>query len=319
MEPRPNRRQAVVKGVTGLPHRPGWEPIAAAADKLAARSDRDARQRFENGALDLVTSTTQALKRSGIRRFARELAAETCDRCGRPGERVNSGEAGTPGTRCARCRGLDDRIVPRQWTLPKRAIPVTDAGAEEHYSRPLTEYWGKGGLEELMNAHHEPGWFGSGACDGTKGGWNHLLRALVAAWLHPDAGGGAERLRITDLKEKFGALSILAGPLNEVRAGSLNLATEMSTLVCNDCGAPGTWRKSRPGFHSMGTTCDRCMDRMAAHAATPMDHLRRMLIEQQIHTGSPQGIEDSLARLIKKSGFGLEVYASDARQQRCKH
>ena len=148
----------MVKGVCGLPRRPGWEAISAAADRAANDTDRRARNKFESGALDFKTSIAVDLEIGGIRLFAGKLADETCDRCGRPGEQVTSGEAAVAGTRCVRCRGLDDRVVPRpEWTLPERAVPVIDAATEKRYSRPITEYWNKGRLEALMNAHHEPG------------------------------------------------------------------------------------------------------------------------------------------------------------------
>ena len=170
-----------------------------------------------------------------------------------------------------------------------------------------------------MNAHHEPGYHGSAACSGTKGGWNHLLRALVAAWLHPDAGDGAGRLLITDVKEKWGALTIYAGPLNDVRAGSLRLATAMSTLVCEECGAPGELRTRRPPCHGVATACDDCAARLWADAATPLGYIRRILFEQQVHTGSPLAIEDSLREASTDTEGCVGIYATDARQRRCKH
>lgn len=308
-----------MKSVSGLPRRPGWTPVADTADALAEQCDLAARHGDPKRPVDLRASIALDLERSGIRRLARELAGETCDRCGRPGERIAAGEGEGPATRCVRCRGIDDRVAPRGWKLPRRAAPADRDSESGRHGLPLHEYWGPGGLEALMNAHHEAGDFGGSACSGTEGGWNHLLRALVAAWLHEDAGGGAGGLRITDLKEKYGALAVLAGPLNEVRAGSLKLAVRMSTRVCERCGAPGTWRRHRPALAGMGTSCGRCEKRLAADAAAPMGQVRRVVFDQQVHTGSPPCIDKAIADGIEESGLGLRAYLRDERRRRAKH
>ena len=320
MEPRGTRGQPVVKGVCGLPRRPGWEAISAAADRTANDTDWRARHKFESGALDFRTSIAVDLEIGGMRLFAGKLADETCDRCGRPGEQVTSGEAAVAGTRCVRCRGLDDRVVPRtEWTLPERAVPVIDPATEKRYSRPITEYWNKGRLEALMNAHHEPGDSDGSAICGTNGGWNHVLRALLAAWIDPDAGQGAGRLRIDDLKQKWGSLSIMAGPLNEVRWGAQKLAIEMSTRICEQCGAPGTRRNPGVALWGIGTTCDRCEAQRAADAALPLGAIRRILFDRQRHTGSPLSIEDAIAESIEESGLTLETYVVNEKKRRCRH
>ena len=319
MEPRRDRRQPLVKGVAGLPRRPGWNAISDAADSLARRCDLAARRGDPARPLDLRTSVAVDLERGGIARYARELAAQTCDGCGRPGEQLTERDERGPATRCARCRGIDDRVAPRAWKLPRRAQAPDGREEGGGHGRPLQRYWGPGGLEALMNAHHEAGDTGGSACSGTEGGWNHLLRALVAAWLHEDAGGGAHLLRVTDVKEKYGGLSVLAGPLNTGRAGSLRLAVEMSTRVCDRCGAPGRWREQRPGLAGTGTTCAGCTAEMAADAASPLGHLRRMLFDRQVHTGSPACIETSLTEGIEESGLGLSTYLRDERRRRAKH
>ena len=89
----------------------------------------------------------------------------------------------------------------------------------------------------------------------TGNGWYHLIDGLCALLQRETDRGGASQIIATQVKAKFGTLSFYVREADERQAAMIALARELSSRICDQCGAPGQlrtskWRSTRCDAHS---------------------------------------------------------------------
>ena len=70
-------------------------------------------------------------------------------------------------------------------------------------------------------------------------GWFHLIDALCARLQWDTDHEDGPQAVATQVKEKFGTLRFRVRGATERQHGMLDLATELSGRICDQCGAPG--------------------------------------------------------------------------------
>ena len=200
----------------------------------------------------------------GVACAANALSAEVCDQCSRPGDpvRLAADVDGLPVTRCPRCRGPADEVLPRPpWRRdrdPEREAVDADATWRSHRAYPVVEdVVGDDALAAFMEARdpaEHRGWprtivgtdHGLPAWTVGHAGWNRLIRAAFTVLLPMQCAGQARPLRITQVKESGGQLVIHGRGLDDpFRLGVLDLLARYSERVCIRCGEPGKLRNVR--------------------------------------------------------------------------
>lgn len=78
----------------------------------------------------------------------------------------------------------------------------------------------------------------------TGNGWYHLIDGLCAQLQRETDQEGMPQVIATQVKEKFGTLRFHTREANERQSAMIALATELSSRICNQCGAPGQLRTS---------------------------------------------------------------------------
>ena len=86
----------------------------------------------------------------------------------------------------------------------------------------------------------------------TGNGWYHLIDGLCAQLQRETDQDGAPQIIATQVKEKFGTLRFHTREANERQSAMIDLASELSSRICDQCGAPGQLRTS--GWHA--TRCE---------------------------------------------------------------
>ena len=86
----------------------------------------------------------------------------------------------------------------------------------------------------------------------TGNGWYHLIDGLCAQLQRETDQDGAPQIIATQVKEKFGTLRFHTREANERQSAMIDLASELSSRICDQCGAPGQLRTS--GWHATGVT-----------------------------------------------------------------
>ena len=89
----------------------------------------------------------------------------------------------------------------------------------------------------------------------TGNGWYHLIDGLCALLQRETDRAGASQIIATQVKAKFGTLSFYVREADERQAAMIALARELSSRICDQCGAPGQlrtgkWRATRCDAHS---------------------------------------------------------------------
>lgn len=85
-------------------------------------------------------------------------------------------------------------------------------------------------------------------------GWEPIIRALSAVLTSHDR---RRVLRATQVKEKFGTLAFYLAMSDEFTIGASTMATVLSSMTCERCGAPAAALASRHGqrYGWMKTLC----------------------------------------------------------------
>ena len=221
---------------------------------------------------------------AGVAAAVRALSAQTCDRCGGPGDPVHVASDPVPTTRCAACRAPADALLPRpRWRRDRdvdrervavrrallfggvRTLPVVEdvVGDEdlaalmdarycpaEHVGWPCTL---------LGKEHRLPIWTIEHA------GWNALLRAAFTLLLPLQCGGQAAPLRVTQVTARFGRLVIHVGTCDPFVRGLVLFFRAHSAKVCIRCGCRGTLRDG-DAVGWVRPECDRCWSVWPARA-----------------------------------------------------
>ena len=86
----------------------------------------------------------------------------------------------------------------------------------------------------------------------TGNGWYHLIDGLCAQLQRETDQDGVPQIIATQVKEKFGTLRFHTREANERQSAMIDLASELSSRICDQCGAPGQLRTS--GWHA--TRCE---------------------------------------------------------------
>ena len=221
---------------------------------------------------------------AGVAAAVRAMSAQTCDRCGGPGDPVHVASDPVPTTRCAACRAPADALLPRpRWRRDRdvdrervavrrallfggvRTLPVVEdvVGDEdlaalmdarycpaEHVGWPCTL---------LGKEHRLPIWTIEHA------GWNALLRAAFTLLLPLQCGGQAAPLRVTQVTARFGRLVIHVGTCDPFVRGLVLFFRAHSAKVCIRCGCRGTLRDG-DAVGWVRPECDRCWSVWPARA-----------------------------------------------------
>lgn len=87
-------------------------------------------------------------------------------------------------------------------------------------------------------------------------GWYHLIDGLCAQLQKETDEEGAPQVIATQVKEKFGTLRFYVRDSSERQSAMLELARELSSRICEECGAPGVlitvgWNATRCGQHAV--------------------------------------------------------------------
>lgn len=85
----------------------------------------------------------------------------------------------------------------------------------------------------------------------TEDGWYHLIDGLCARLQRETDEEGAPQIVATQVKSKFGSLRFRAREASERQRAMIDLADELSSRICEECGAPG--RLGR--YASVGVRC----------------------------------------------------------------
>ena len=209
---------------------PGWFLLELAAHEVTRHEGRyagvDRRGLDGRGRAVLRITGRQPMERlRGVASAAHALSAEICDQCGSAGDpvRLAADPGAPPATRCRRCRGPADQVLPRPpWRRDRDvALEAVDPRARWPYPRALPvieRAVPRADLAALMDAsgapHELAGWprtIVGPACGLPRwtvghGGWNRLLRAAFTVLLPLQCAGRARPLRITQVKELSGRL-----------------------------------------------------------------------------------------------------------------
>jgi len=73
----------------------------------------------------------------------------------------------------------------------------------------------------------------------TGNGWFHLIDGLCSRLQWETDHSGAPQVVASQVKEKLGTLRFYRRGASERQIGMIELATELSSRVCDVCGAPG--------------------------------------------------------------------------------
>lgn len=230
---------------------PGWQALIRTAKVVAAE--------LESRPVELTADTTTwltltmpptAVEReaiTGVLAAATALSREVCAQCGGPGDPVRLDS--WLSTRCKDCRTAGRQVLPRHWCRGYRR-----AGSDR-----LENAIGDADLLALMNAGGEPedaskrwprrcvGGASTGLAPSGIGGvgWNHLIRAAYGALV---PAGDARVATVSQIKERFGALTIYTDQRTAFWRGFGELIARVSEHVCIKCGQPGELRNgSRDG------------------------------------------------------------------------
>lgn len=80
----------------------------------------------------------------------------------------------------------------------------------------------------------------TGMCWGiaTGNGWHHLIDGLCAQLQRETDQDGASQIIATQVKEKLGTLRFHTREATERQSAMIALARELSSRICDQCGAP---------------------------------------------------------------------------------
>lgn len=113
-----------------------------------------------------------------------------------------------------------------------------------HYEEPVWILEIKAAYPEAFKDLFEFGF----ACDE---GWRDLILWTLARMVSADP-----KIRVHQIKEKFGELRIYSSSDNEDACRAGREATALSVRICEHCGQPGALITSRPRWV---TLCDDCV------------------------------------------------------------
>ncbi len=265
--------------------RPGWRPIVETAIDVARDAGGlsfDGPVLNARGQLCIEPRTPPYL--AGVVATVRALSAQTCDRCGGPGDPVHVAGHPFPTTRCAACRARADALLPRpRWRrdrdVERERVAVRRAlliGGVR--TLPVVEdVVGDEDLAALMDARYRPaehvGWprtlvgeeHGLPIWTIEHAGWNALLRAAFTLLLPLQCEGQAASLRVTQVKERYGRLVIHVRACDPFLPGLVRFFRAHSAKVCIRCGGRGTLRDG-DDVGWVRPECDRCWSVRPARA-----------------------------------------------------
>lgn len=84
-------------------------------------------------------------------------------------------------------------------------------------------------------------------------GWNSLLNVLCDQLQKQTDRHGAPQLKVVQVKEKLGTLSVHTTTRSETQSALIGMAMHLSACMCETCGRPGHLREDRPWVK---TLCD---------------------------------------------------------------
>ena len=267
---------------------PGWREIIQTARVVAdevfevgdAGAVVEATGLDGRGRLLLRISSSLPAHGRGVAAAAHALSGEICDQCGGPGDPVRRAGTPTRTTRCSRCRGTGDEVLPRPaWRRDRdrtREAVDPNASFQSYRSCPVVEdFLSDEDLTALMEARQNPrgdrGW-PLEAVQLPHGpywliedtGWNPLIRAAFMLLLPMQCEGQTGPIRLSAVRAQSYQLGIEGYNFDTYQWGIARFLQLYSATTCIRCGrrAPiplpdNPWR---------GRECEACWTRDHGHS-----------------------------------------------------